>query len=236
MSIRVPAMSAELSLYELVGANPEIRFSPHCWKTRMALAHKGLDAACVPWRFCDKGQGSSPNLVPVLIHGEQTVSDSWNIALHLEEQFPDGPSLFGSAHAIPLTRFVNSWADTVLIPAMARIVLLDVYGCIDAEDRAYFRSTREKYFGMSLESAVADQPTRLVDFRRALQPLRQMLKRQDFIGGTEPAYADYCVFGMLMWGRCASKVIIIEPDDIVAPWYERLLNAFDGLARIAPTV
>jgi len=80
-------MSAELSLYELVGANPAIRFSPHCWKTRMALAHKGLDATCVPWRFCDKGRGSSPNLVPVLIHDEQTVSDSWNIALHLERSW-----------------------------------------------------------------------------------------------------------------------------------------------------
>ena len=35
--------AAKLSLYELAGADRELRFSPHCWKTRMALAHKGLN-------------------------------------------------------------------------------------------------------------------------------------------------------------------------------------------------
>jgi glutathione S-transferase len=229
-------MSTELSLYELVGADPEIRFSPHCWKTRMALAHKGLESACIPWRFADKGRNSSPTQVPVLIHGDATVTDSWSIALYLEEQFPERPSLFGSGHAIPVARFVNSWADTALLPAMARIILLDVYECLDEGDRGYFRSAREKNFGMSLESLVADQPARLADFRRALQPLRHMLKRQDFIGGTDPAYADYCVFGMFMWARCSSETGIVDPDDIVARWHERLLDAFDGLARAAPAI
>lgn len=229
-------MSAELSLYELVGANQEIRFSPHCWKVRMALAHKGLEASCIPWRFADKGAGSNPTQVPVLIHGDATVSDSWAIAVHLEEKFPERPSLFGSDHAIPVSRFVNSWADAVLIPSIARIILLDVYGCIDIADRDYFRSSREKGFGMPLERVVADQSARLVDFRSALQPLRRMLRKQQFIGGTDATYADYCVFGMFMWARCVSRVRIIEPDDIVAPWCERLLDAFDGLARSAASI
>ncbi len=38
-------------LYDLVGANQDIRFSPHCWKVRMSLAHKGLEYQTVPTTF-----------------------------------------------------------------------------------------------------------------------------------------------------------------------------------------
>jgi glutathione S-transferase len=61
-------------------------------------------------------QSGAPQ-VPVLIHGNATVTDSWAIAVYLEEKFPERPSLFGSDHAMPVSRFVNSWADAVLIPA-----------------------------------------------------------------------------------------------------------------------
>ena len=40
-----------LKLFELVGAESNRPFSPYCWRIRMALAHKGLDAELVPWRF-----------------------------------------------------------------------------------------------------------------------------------------------------------------------------------------
>ena len=46
-------MERSLVLFELAGADQSVRFSPHCWKTRMALAHKGLTAQSVPWRFTD---------------------------------------------------------------------------------------------------------------------------------------------------------------------------------------
>jgi len=56
---------------------------------------------------------------------------------------------------------------------------------------------------MPLERVVADQSARLVDFRSALQPLRRMLRKQEFIGGTDATYADYCVFGMFIVGSVA---------------------------------
>jgi hypothetical protein len=30
-----------IKLYDLAGAKSERRFSPFCWRTKMALAHKG---------------------------------------------------------------------------------------------------------------------------------------------------------------------------------------------------
>src|SRR5436190_7008774 len=32
-----------ITLYDLAGAEAERRFSPFCWRTKMALAHKGLE-------------------------------------------------------------------------------------------------------------------------------------------------------------------------------------------------
>jgi glutathione S-transferase len=36
-----------LKLFELVGTDAERPFSPFCWRTRMALAHKGLGAESI---------------------------------------------------------------------------------------------------------------------------------------------------------------------------------------------
>ena len=43
-----------LKLFELVGTDASRPFSPFCWRTRMALAHKGLSAETIPWCFTDK--------------------------------------------------------------------------------------------------------------------------------------------------------------------------------------
>lgn len=231
-------MSSKLVLYELAASDPAVRFSPHCWKTRMALAHKGLEAEGVPWRFTEKEEiaFSGQKAVPVLVDDGQTLSDSWRIAIHLEEKYSKRPSLFGSDAAMPLAHFVNQWADAVLLPAAVRIILTDVYACLHEKDQSYFRSSREKGLGVPLESAVADRSSRIAQFREALQPLRRLLKGQSFISGASPAYADYCVFGYFMWARCTSETAILEESDPVYVWRDRLLDEFDGMARSAPTI
>lgn len=229
--------AANITLYELAGANPDLRFSPHCWKTRMALAHKNLDAERLPWRFTAKQTiaFSGQELVPVLVDGDAVVHDSWRIALYLEERYAERPLLFGHADAVPLARFVNSWADATLLPALARLILIDIHDCLDTADKAYFRESRERRFGRPLEEVVADRPAHLAAFRQALAPLRHLLRGQDFIAGVAPAYADYCAFGMFMWARCTSPVDLVAHDDPVFAWQERLLDAFGGLARAAPS-
>ncbi|CAH1671996.1 MULTISPECIES: glutathione S-transferase family protein [unclassified Chelatococcus] len=231
-----PAPAATtLKLYELASADETVRFSPHCWKTRMALAHKGLNAERIPWRFTDKdviafsGQG----LVPVLVDGEAVVNDSWRIAEHLEERYPHS-SLFGGDTGRAVARFVNSWADGMLVPAIIKVIAVDIHNRIAAKDQGYFRQSRERRFGMSLEAFTADTATAREGLRHALAPLRFTLRQQAFVCGATPAYADYCVFGMMMWARCISPVELLEQDDPVFAWRERLLDAHDGLARHAP--
>ena len=47
-------MSAARRLFELCGADDDLRFSPYCWRTRLALAHKGLPVETIAWRFTEK--------------------------------------------------------------------------------------------------------------------------------------------------------------------------------------
>ena len=60
-----------LRLYDLAGAQPERRFSPYCWRIRLALAHKNLPVETIPWRFTEKAEiaASGQTLVPVLVDG-----------------------------------------------------------------------------------------------------------------------------------------------------------------------
>ncbi len=73
-------------LYDLCAGDTTRRFSPACWKVRMALAHKGLDfeARATPYaRIKAIGDGFSPT-VPVIDDGGKLMRESFDIALHLE--------------------------------------------------------------------------------------------------------------------------------------------------------
>jgi glutathione S-transferase len=223
-------------LYDLAGADPALRFSPYCWRAKLALAHKGLEVETRPWRFTDRdviafsGQGR----VPVLVDGGRTVSDSWAIALHLEEAYPDRPSLFGGPAAIAVTRFLNNWADTTLHGGMIRLIVSDIAAIVHEKDRAYFHESRERRFGKPLEEVTAGREERVKAFRDTLLPLRHTLSGQPYLAGEQPAYADYIVFGSFQWARCVSAFELLAGDDAVAAWRERMLDRFDGLARRAP--
>jgi len=223
-------------LYDLAGADPARRFSPFCWRTRMALAHKGLEVETIPWRFTDtdaiafSGQGR----VPVLTDGAATIHDSWNIAVHLETAYPDRPSLFGGPAGMAVTRFINAWADRSLHPSIAPLIIADILEHLHEKDRPYFRASREKAFGRKLEEVSADRDTRVQAFRQTLEPLRTLLRIQPFIAGGAPAYADYIPFGSLQWARVISPFQLLEPDDPVYAWRDSLLDAFGGLARNTP--
>jgi glutathione S-transferase len=222
-----------ITLYDLAGTEADRRFSPFCWRTRMALAHKGLEVETVPWRFTEKDKiaFSGQGRVPVIIDGDRTLSDSSAIADYLEGRYTDRPALFGGEIGRGLTRFVQNWTETILQPAVVGFVVLDIHRHIRPEDQAYFRQSREERFGTTLENVVANRQARLPAFRESLAPLRRTLERQKFLAGNAPAYADYIVFGAFQWARAISDFELLSADDPVAAWRGRMLDAFGGLAR-----
>jgi glutathione S-transferase len=132
-----------LKLYELVGTDPSRPFSPFCWRTRMALAHKGLSAETIPWCFTEKTaiapHGSEK--VPVLLDRDRAVVDSWTIANYLEDTYPDRPSLFGGEGGRAMGRMLNWWGDGV-IGGMFPLIIADIPLQPEAGGRRLFPQSR----------------------------------------------------------------------------------------------
>jgi glutathione S-transferase len=221
-----------IQLYDLAGADPNRRFSPFCWRTKLALAHKQLDFETIPWHYAEKDKIAFANWdrVPVIVDNGKPVVDSWKIAVYLENTYPSRPLFAGLPDA---SLVFNLWADTVLIPAIGGLVVLDIYNHLTPEDQPYFRKTREERLGARLEDIVKDREARLPAFPRTLEPVRQTIAAQPFIGGASPLYSDYTVFGSLMWARSISPLRLIAADDPLNQWSERMLDACDGIGRRA---
>ncbi len=221
-----------LELYDLVGQDDR-RFSPACWRAKLALAHKGLDFETVPTpftRIAEVGSGVSKT-VPVLAHDGHHVADSWAIADYLEATFADRPTLFGGAGGRALAEFVDAWVLATLHQQMVTMVVKDIHDHLLPEDRAYFQSSREQRFDRRLEDVQAGREARLEPLRASLLPLRVTLKRQPYLGGERPLYADYMVLGAFQWARTVSSFKMLADDDPVRDYLERLMDLHDGLGR-----
>src|SRR5260221_4500064 len=177
-----------LKLVELVGTDEASPFRPFCWRTRMALAHKGVSAESIPWCFTEK-DAIAPNnseKVPVLIDGKTSVADSWTIANYLEDSYPDRPSLFGGEGGRAMGRMLNWWGDVTVIGGMFPLIVAHIPGNLKPVDAVYFRQTREARFGKPLEEVVAGRGKCVAGFRPALDPMRLTLKTQPYLGGAAP--------------------------------------------------
>ena len=227
-------MNPDLTLYDLAGADASLRFSPHCWKIHMALAHRG----CRPprcrgvsrtrkrsrsparsWcRCCTTARRSAipggspatwktpfPTTLAVRRRGRPQAEP---VRQQLERRH-------AGAHPGPAAAAVHPRADPREGPRLPP------------------RHARKR-FG-PLEELPAGYAAQIEALRAALQPLRLTLARQPYLAGDAPAYADYAVFGMFMWARCTSAQELLAPDDAVHAWRERLLDAHGGLARAAQT-
>lgn len=223
-------------LYDLVGRDPARPFSPHCWKVAFSLAHKGLPFESVPTPFTSvkSVENGAVGIVPVIRDDHRVVGDSFDIALYLEEAYPDRPSLFGGEGGEAMARFIERWALHNVHAFMGTAVLMDIHDSLDPDDQLHFRTTREKRYGKPIEEVPVGRDERLAAFRAGLEPLRSLLSYQPFLGGESPLFADYIVAGAFQWVRVMSTYRFLEADDPIAAWFERCLDLHEGLARRVP--
>ncbi|WP_102957922.1 glutathione S-transferase family protein [Mangrovicella endophytica] len=220
-------------LYELAGADSHRPFSPHCWKARMALKHKGLvfDTVSVAFTEVPTIENGATRAVPLIRDGGTLVSDSFRIAEYLEEAYPDLPSLFGGQGGRDLTRFVESWTQLTLHPAITGLAITDIHAMLAEPDQVYFRADRERKLGRSLEAVASGREDRIEPLLKSMEPLRSLLRGRPFIGGNAPLFADYIVFGALQWLRITCPLAVVPTEDPVALWFGRCLDLFDGHGR-----
>jgi glutathione S-transferase len=223
-------------LYELVGADAARPFSPHCWKARLALAHKGLGYRTAPtaYREIPGVEGGVSKTLPVIHDGDRVVADSFDIAVYLDEAYHGRPTLFAGEGGKATARFVERWSQLTIHPYISAVALVDIHDGLGPLDKVYFRQSREARFGKTLEELRAGREAGLPAFRASLEPLRSMLGYQPFIGGASPLFADYIVFSAFLWARLCSPFRLLDENDPIAAWLERCLDLHDGLGRTVP--
>ena len=222
-----------ITTYHLANADGA-HFSPHAWRTTMALAHKGLEHESRGVAFTEIGTicDGERKIVPTIEDGEQVLSDSWAIALHLEDSVTSGRSLFGGEKGKAHALFINNWASFGLQPLLLQIMILELFERLQDRDKAYFRESREKRFGRSLEdhAALADEAKQRLP--AMLAPLAMTLQSQAWLGGDAPSYADYIALGAFQWVRTSSSFDLPGfAGEKVAAWHGAMLDLHDGLAR-----
>lgn len=213
-------------LHELCGADPEIRFSPFCWRARMALAHKGLNYETRPAPFTDI-PGIAPSAgrtVPILTDGDRTICDSWEIARYLEETYPDRPSLFGGGGGFAISKQIESWVNASVSSVVVTLVLKDIHDRLAPADQAYFRESREKRYGRSLEAVQEGREDRLAALATAIATGSSSARRREVGGrGCVPLVApDRCryrkpqISAGMPWRRAG--FIVCQRGKTLAPW------------------
>ncbi len=222
-------------LHELALAG-DLRPSPYCWRARYALGHKGLDYQVVPTSFAGIARiaGGNQKTVPVMevsdSGGARVVGDSWDIANDLENAYPDRSSLFGDSQGRAYAYFLQNWCLHTLHKPMMKAIILDIYDRVLPGEQETFRKVREQRLGMTLEEIAAGPiEQRIGAVRAALEPVRAMLQTQAFLGGEAPRHADYILAGQLHWPREVSPNRLLEADDPIVPWFERMLALYDRI-------
>ncbi len=235
-SLSVMTTSTTIQFYDLAGAEDDRVFSPNCWRVRLSLLHKGIPFETVPCRFTEKETiaFSGQQQLPILVDRERTVPDSWAIANYLEETYPERPSLFGGPIGQALALFMKEWTGSVVHSGLVRMIIKDIYDHLHEKDKDYFRQTREAAFGATLEDLCAHRQAKLPEFQASLAPLRATLTQQPYLSGQDPLWSDYVVFSAFQWARMTSSFQVLDPQDPVYAWRERMLDLFDGVARKAP--
>ena len=221
-------------LYEL-DANNEQYFSPYCWRILMSLNHKDLYKGVkrIQVKFSDKSLISHKgfNTVPVLEDDDNWTGGSLKIAEYLEKTYPNQTSLFRGAENMNLTSIINQMLDTKIIGILARIIVGDVYKVLQPEDKIYFRETREKILNKTIEEVDLESSKYIPILQKELNPFRKVIRNNNFFTGSKPMYCDYILFGFFMWARNTSAKQLLEKNDVLWHWRERMLNLFDGFAR-----
>jgi glutathione S-transferase len=225
--------SDKLRLFELALEDGRSA-SPFVWRTRYALAHKGLGFEAVPLGFTEisKVCGGRFKTVPIIEHGDTQLSESWDIAEYLDGAFPDRPMLFGGPAELAMVRLMDAWFLSDIMRKMFRVYVKDVHDSASPQDRPYFRASREKNMkGATLETFTADRSTHLAAIRTSLTPLRMHLAKFAFLGGAAPNYADYIALGAFYWVACVGTLPLLARDDALRGWLDRGFDLYGGIGR-----
>lgn len=214
--------------------------SPFTWQQKYALAHKGIPFSVTPGGFTTikERSGGRTEYQPCMRDGENWVMESLRggdfvIADYLDATYPDLPMLFqGQAHR-NFTIYMDNWMWLAVVRPWFECFILDYHDACKPEDQAYVREAREKnqLGGRTLEEAQEGREDRLPGVSIALEPLRETLSQQKWLGGDAPDFADYAPLSIFLWAASLVGTPPLAADDPLRDWIERGFDLYGGLGR-----
>jgi glutathione S-transferase len=207
--------------------------SPFVWATKYALKHKGFEIELVPGGFTGimERTGGRSERLPVIVDDGEWVLDSWLIAEYLEAKYPDRPALFDGHSMKALTRFLEGWLWTTAIRPWFGCYIKDYRDLSLPQDHEYVTRSRETMLGRKLEEVVIGREDRLPLVPPTLEPLRQLLRENRWLGGDTPNYADYRALSVFLWTASVATIPPLTADDPLRDWLDRGFDLYGGLGR-----
>ncbi|KAL2860800.1 uncharacterized protein BJX67DRAFT_386302 [Aspergillus lucknowensis] len=257
------AESTRLHFFDILSElpGPTKAWSPNTLKTRIALNFKGIPYTQTYVSYPDiepilRSLSVAPHpegsllryTLPAIVHPSVksnpsgALMDSLPIARHLEEHFPNTPTLFPSGNAsyalaVAVNKIMSAAGRagyTYLIPKIREI--------LDPRAQEYYTRTRTSpgFFGKPLEEVSPQTEKELRDIvtnmKKELVPVVEMLKGKagktgPFFEGETPGYADLIYVAFMIWFKVADDKLWEELFgvgdgelkalwDAVYPWVE----------------
>lgn len=227
------ARNNTLILYDLQLASG-CTISPFVWATKYALKHKGFEIEIVPGGFTGimERTGDRSERLPAIVDDGRWVLDSWLIAEYLDEKYPDRPALFEGEGMKVLTRFLESWLWATAIRPWFGCYIQDYRDLSLPQDHEYVTRTREAMLGgRKLEEVQAGREDRLPQVPPTLEPFRQLLRENKWLGGSKPNYTDYRALAVFLWTASVATTPPLTDDDPLRDWLDRGFDLYGGLGR-----
>jgi glutathione S-transferase len=227
------AKNNTITLYDLQLASG-CTISPFVWATKYALAHKGFDINIVPGGFTGilERTGGRSERLPVIEDDGEFILDSWVIAEYLDAKYPDRPTLIGDPGIKPLTEFLEGWLWRTAITPWFGAFIIDYRDRSLPQDHQYVTESRERMLGgRKLEEVSAGREDRLPQVPPTLEPFRQLMRQNKWLGGEQPNYADFRALSVFLWTASVAGTPPLTEDDPLRDWLDRGFDLYGGLGR-----
>jgi len=223
-------MSDPIILYDIPSQSAQSAWSPNTWNARFALNIKGLNYRTEWLEYPEieplclkigakhtslKPDGRPHYTCPVLFDPSTgaVISDSPNIALYLDRQYPSTPRLFPEGTKGLIAAYRTIFFDIMLIPVL-KLTILDLWKNLNKESQPYFRDTREARFGIKLEEFApkgdGEEETKIREkrWKEVQDGLDKVASWLDanveqgkglYLVGDRVSYPDIMIAGILIW-------------------------------------